>query len=229
MPIKTVFATTGKNNQLISPPVGRKSGRCFFRHKMKTIFTFAAFAVGIVSLIFAQDTAKRNDNFQVSVLSEADIESIRYMREEEKLAHDVYLFYAEQYAIPVFRNILRSETAHQKAVIWLMDKYGIKDLSKEMAGEFNYPGLQKMYNDLVKGATLIDALEAGAFIEEHDIQDLENYLKKTDNPDIKRIYSNLIRGSENHLRAFSNNLTRRGAEYQPKILILSRFSEIIQR
>ena len=161
-------------------------------------------------------------------LSKADIESIQYMREEEKLAHDVYTFYAGQYDIPIFRNISRSETAHQKAIMWLMEKYNIKDLSKENAGEFNNPELQKMYNELTKGATLIDALKAGALIEEHDIKDLEMHLQKTNNADIQRIYTNLIRASENHLRAFVRNLSRRGIDYQPKILTSNRFSEITQ-
>lgn len=195
---------------------------------MKTKLILTTIITGAVVLLFAQSPPKAKDNITTDGLSKADIESIQYMREEEKLAHDVYTFYAEQYDIPIFRNISRSETVHQKAIIWLMDTYNIKDLSKEKTGEFNNQELQKMYNDLTKGTTLIDALEAGALVEEHDIQDLEMYLQKTNNADIQRIYTSLLRGSENHLRAFSRNLTLRGAEYQPKILNLQRFSDIVQ-
>lgn len=195
---------------------------------MKTKLILTTIIAGAVVLLFAQSPPIAKDNITTDSLSKADIESIQYMREEEKLAHDVYTFYAGQYDIPIFRNISRSETVHQKAIIWLMNTYNIKDLSKEKAGEFNNRELQKMYNDLTKGTTLIDALEAGALVEEHDIQDLEMYLQKTNNADIQRIYTNLLRGSENHLRAFSRNLTRRGAEYQPKVLNLQRFSDIVQ-
>lgn len=195
---------------------------------MKTKLILTTIITGAVVLLFAQSPPIAKDNITTDSLSKADIESIQYMREEEKLAHDVYTFYAGQYDIPIFRNISRSETVHQKAIIWLMNTYNIKDLSKEKAGEFNNRELQKMYNDLTKGTTLIDALEAGALVEEHDIQDLEMYLQKTNNADIQRIYTNLLRGSENHLRAFSRNLTRRGAEYQPKVLNLQRFSDIVQ-
>lgn len=195
---------------------------------MKTKLILTTIIASTVVLLFAQNPAKANDNSTPNGLSKADIESIQYMREEEKLAHDVYTFYAGQYDIPIFRNISRSETAHQKAIMWLMEKYNIKDLSKENAGEFNNPELQKMYNELTKGATLIDALKAGALIEEHDIKDLEMHLQKTNNADIQRIYTNLIRASENHLRAFVRNLSRRGIDYQPKILTSNRFSEITQ-
>ncbi len=186
-------------------------------------------AIGITALLFIQNPVKASDNVKADGLSKADIESIQYMREEEKLAHDVYTFYAEQYDIPIFRNISRSETVHQKAIMWLMNENDVKDLSKEKTGEFNNKELQKMYNDLTKGTTLVDALEAGALIEEQDIHDLEMYLQKTNNADIQRIYTNLLRGSENHLRAFSKNLTRRNIEYQPKILNLQRFLDIVQQ
>jgi hypothetical protein len=79
----------------------------------------------------------------VETINQSDIESIQFMREEEKLAHDVYIFYAEQYNVPIFRNISRSEAAHQKAIMWLMNKYNIEDLSKEKAGEFNNRELQR--------------------------------------------------------------------------------------
>ncbi len=164
----------------------------------------------------------------VETINQSDIESIQFMREEEKLAHDVYIFYAEQYNVPIFRNISRSEADHQKAIMWLMNKYNIEDLSKEKAGEFNNRELQQMYDELTQATTLIDALKAGALIEEQDILDLENHLKKTDNTDVKRVYTNLLRASENHLRAFSRNLFRRGVEYQPKILNLQRYSDIVK-
>lgn len=112
--------------------------------------------------------------------------------------------------------------------MWLMNKYNIEDLSKEKAGEFNNRELQQMYDELTQATTLIDALKAGALIEEQDILDLENHLKKTDNTDVKRVYTNLLRASENHLRAFSRNLFRRGVEYQPKILNLQRYSDIVK-
>lgn len=135
-------------------------------------------------------------------------EGILLMREEEKLAHDVYSFFVEKYNIPIFRNIKQSEVMHQKSMIWLMEKYDIKDPSFEEQGKFNNKELQKLYDRLtVQGNTLIEALKIGAYIEELDIFDLKKLMKKTDNEDILRVYSRLLWGSENHFRAFTRNLS----------------------
>lgn len=201
---------------------------------MKTKYLFILITAGAILLLpQAADGAKTTQNKTTGMpastqnLTKADIQSIEYMREEEKLAHDVYTFYARQYNIPIFRNISRSETVHQNAMMWLVDTYGLKDLAKA-EGVFTNRELQKMYTELTKGTTLIEALQAGALIEEQDIEDLQSHLQKTDNPDIQRIYSNLLRASENHLRAFVRNLSRRGIDYQPKVLNLSQFSDIVQ-
>jgi hypothetical protein len=123
-------------------------------------------------------------------------EGILLMREEEKLAHDVYSFFVEKYNIPIFRNIKQSEVMHQKSMIWLMEKYDIKDPSFEEQGKFNNKELQKLYDRLtVQGNTLIEALKIGAYIEELDIFDLKKLMKKTDNEDILRVYSRLLWGS----------------------------------
>jgi len=146
-------------------------------------------------------------------------EGILLMREEEKLAHDVYSFFVEKYNIPIFRNIKQSEVMHQKSMIWLMEKYDIKDPSFEEQGKFNNKELQKLYDRLtVQGNTLIEALKIGAYIEELDIFDLKKLMKKTDNEDILRVYSCLLWGSENHFRAFTRNLSNRGVEYEPEFL-----------
>ncbi|HPA11825.1 MAG TPA: DUF2202 domain-containing protein [Bacteroidales bacterium] len=146
-------------------------------------------------------------------------EGILLMREEEKLAHDVYSFFVEKYNIPIFRNIKQSEVMHQKSMIWLMEKYDIKDPSFEEQGKFNNKELQKLYDRLtVQGNTLIEALKIGAYIEELDIFDLKKLMKKTDNEDILRVYSRLLWGSENHFRAFTRNLSNRGVEYEPEFL-----------
>ncbi len=54
------------------------------------------------------------------------------------------------------------------------------------------------------------ALKVGIGIEELDIADLEEYISGTDNADLRRVYANLLRGSENHLRAFERLLARSG-------------------
>lgn len=49
------------------------------------------------------------------------------MREEEKLARDVYLTFGEKWGLTLFTNIAKSEQTHTDAVKTLLDRYEIKD------------------------------------------------------------------------------------------------------
>ncbi len=95
---------------------------------------------------------------------------------------------------------------------------------------FPWETLQDLYNDLLaQGSTSVsDALMAGAAIEEIDILDLEEYMAQTDKEDILLVYANLLRGSENHLRAFVNNLERQRVEYTPQYLSEEGYRSIME-
>lgn len=161
-------------------------------------------------------------------LNESETEGILFMREEEKLARDAYWTFDDQYSLPVFEKIAEAEETHMDSVKVLMDKYGLDDPILE-AGRFANPDLQALYDDLVeRGSTSMEeALRVGAVIEETDIQDLKDRLVETDNEDIKMVYESLLRGSRNHLRAFANNLERRGIDYTPTILSQEEFDQIV--
>ena len=60
-------------------------------------------------------------------ISQSEIQSLQWMREEEMLAHDVYLSLSEQFSVPVFANIARSEMRHTTAVAGLLERYGLED------------------------------------------------------------------------------------------------------
>jgi hypothetical protein len=49
------------------------------------------------------------------------------MREEAKLARDVYLTLGEKWNVPVFRNIAQSEARHMSVMKMLVDRYGLQD------------------------------------------------------------------------------------------------------
>jgi hypothetical protein len=147
-------------------------------------------------------------------LSDAEKDSLTFMREEEKLARDVYQYLYGIWGTPIFSNIAVSEQTHMNAVKTLLDRYDIADPVSELAGEFNNAELQALYDQLVaKGsASLVEALETGVLIEEADIIDLQAGLDLTTRKDITIVYSNLMRGSYNHLGAFKSNLARLGIE-----------------
>jgi hypothetical protein len=163
-------------------------------------------------------------------LSAEESAALLYMREEEKLAHDVYVTFYAKWGLPVFQNISQSEQTHTDAVKTLLDRYGLSDPASGAVGVFTNPDLQALYNDLVaRGSqTLAEALKVGAEIEEIDILDLQERLSQTDNADIQQVFNNLLNGSHNHLRAFVSTLNTQTAKtYQPQYLGAEDYQTII--
>ena len=152
------------------------------------------------------------------------------MREEEKLARDVYITLGNTWGIPIFSNISRAEQAHTDAVKSLLERYDIEDPVKDDAvGVFTSPELAKLYNDLVKkgNTSLMDAFMTGATIEDLDIKDLKDLINKTDNEDILVTYKNLNKGSRNHMRAFNRQISNRGSSYEPQFISEAEFENIL--
>ncbi len=163
-------------------------------------------------------------------LSEAEREGILCMREEEKLARDVYQTLYDKWGLQIFGNIAKSEQTHMDAVKLLIDKYGLEDPAEgKEIGEFTNPAFTELYNKLVAegSKSVVDALKVGALIEELDIVDLQKYLSETSKEDIKIVYENLMKGSRNHLRAFTSTLEKYGESYSPQYLDKEEYERII--
>jgi hypothetical protein len=142
-------------------------------------------------------------------LTQAEIDSLVVMREEEKLARDVYQTLAERWNAPVFSNIAKSETRHMTVVGQLIRANGLKDpVTDDTVGAFTDPKFAQLYNELVEAGSrsLDDAYQVGVRIEEMDIRDLQDSLAQVSNSNVRRVYQNLLRASQNHLRAFSSQL-----------------------
>lgn len=163
-------------------------------------------------------------------ISEEEKADLQFMREEEKLAHDVYITLYERWGIQIFSNIAQSELTHTEAVRDLLVKYGITDpVTTNVVGDFTNPDLKNLYLELTEAgkASLTEALRVGALIEDLDIKDLDEAMARTDNADIKLVYQNLKRGSENHIRAFTKQLERNGVTYTPTYISRDVYQEII--
>jgi hypothetical protein len=141
-------------------------------------------------------------------LSATEKESLLYMREEEKLARDVYNAFYDRYGLRVFSNIAASEQAHMDAVLTLLNRYSLADPAPAAAGVFHNDDLQALYDDLIDqgNQSLTAALQAAVLIEQTDIADLQDSLALITHADLRAVYSNLLRASQNHLRAFSRQL-----------------------
>jgi len=162
-------------------------------------------------------------------LSAEEIASLLYMREEEKLARDVYNALFTTWGQPTFQNITASEQAHMDEVKQLLDRYGLTDPALA-PGQFTDANLQALYDQLVAqgSVSLADALKVGAAIEEIDIQGLQTRLTQTDNADIQWVYNNLMTGSYNHLNSFAGVLLQQTGEiYQPQYLSADVYQSIL--
>ncbi len=163
-------------------------------------------------------------------LSSNEVIGLLRMREEEKLARDVYEALGTKWGVPLFSNIARSEQTHTNAVQKLLALYGIQDpVGVDIRGEFQDANLQELYNNLVaQGYESLDkALAVGATVEDLDIFDLERLMQETKNEQILTVYRNLQKGSRNHLRAFHDQLERRTITYTPQYISEATFSSII--
>jgi len=200
----------------------------------------------VITTVVAEDQQVENANISTSeddgqgqvysavlsgTLTEDEVAGLLFMREEEKLAHDVYMTLYELWGQPVFKNIAASEQIHTDTVKFLLDKYEIPDPADvSPLGQFSDQDLQALYDQLVEmgSASLADALTVGTAVEEIDILDLEKYLAQTESVDLVQVYENLLAGSKNHLRSFVSSLERQtGDIFQPQYLSQSAYDEII--
>ncbi len=165
-------------------------------------------------------------------LTAAEQASLTYIREEEKLAHDVYVQLGTLWGgqTKVFGNIATSEATHTEAVRQLLLRYDLTDpAATAAAGVFQNPDLQALYTDLVAqgSASLVAALQVGAAIEELDLLDIQEAMLEIDNQDIRLVYENLLKGSRNHLRSFVKVMGTQGMTYEPQRLSVDDYNAIV--
>ena len=169
-------------------------------------------------------------NYPNEELSDVEVAALLKMREEEKLARDVYIAMYEKWNQNVFNNISKSEQRHMDAILCLINKYGLEDpVGDNGIGEFEDSGLQDLYNSLVDlgNQSLISALTVGATIEDLDIYDLIELSGEIDNQDILAVFNDLTKGSRNHMRSFYRQLENLGGSYTPQFISQELFDSII--
>jgi len=166
-----------------------------------------------------------------SELDETEINHLIFIREEEKLARDVYGVLYETWGNPVFATTMESEQTHMDAMANLLAYYGIPDpILNDAIGEFTDDSIGILFEDLTDwGAdSRADALLVGGFIEEYDILDIWRAYEDTDEAHIQRVYQNLYEGSYNHLDAFVYNYElQTGETYVPQLLSDTEFDLVM--
>ncbi len=178
---------------------------------MMLVFSFLVSS----DLIAGNKGKKNNTTPEILPLVKSDLIQLR---EEEKLARDVYLHLYAKWGQWIFSNIAKSEQQHMDAVKSLLDKYQIADPVNpdDTPGHFEDQALQDLYDVLIAMGSVSkeDALYVGATIEDLDIFDIyEMMLNATKFEDVYNVYENLSKGSRNHLRSFVGQLVLFDEDY----------------
>lgn len=185
----------------------------------------------IKNLILAVCLALPSTMALASDLDSVEAKDITFMREEEKMARDVYTTLYSKWRLPVFANISSSEFQHMSTMLKILNNYALPDpVGSNPVGVFTDPELQSLYNTLVvQGKTSkVNALKVGGLIEETDMRDIVEAMDRNDQPDIETAYNNLLCGSRNHLRSFASNIKKvTGKPYVAQLLTQEEVNEII--
>ena len=180
-----------------------------------------------------------------------------FMREEEKLARDVYMELGAMYPDhSIFGRIDDSEQRHTDAVKAMIEKYGIEDPNTNdnvgvYTGEDYGWYFTEKFSELVERASIseLEALYVGAFIEELDMMDInqcpriivetDNGINDasecgrvyTDNADVANLYASLLDGSDSHLEGYVRVIEKYIGEgnYQAQVLPQAQVDELLGR
>jgi hypothetical protein len=166
-----------------------------------------------------------------SVLTDVEEADLLFMREEEKLAHDVYVVMYGSWSARVFSNISWSEQNHMNAMLRLLNQYNLPDPAVGF-GVFYNEELQALFDSLIERGlqSRLEALLVGALIEEVDIRDISAAMEHTDQKDILTVYGNLLAGSKKHLIAFVRNIEAiTGVDYEAQHISQEEVDDILGR
>ncbi len=181
------------------------------------------------------NTIHLNTPVTLQPLTAAETETLLFVREEEKLARDVYLTLYQRWGNATFQNIaLRSEQTHMDAIKVLVDAAGLADpVMSDGVGVFSNAQIANLYTTLVErgNPSVVEALRVGGFIEEFDIKDLQEAIAEasqgSNQAAVLQVYNNLMAGSRNHLRAFVTALANQGVAYQAQVLTQEQVDTIV--
>lgn len=190
-------------------------------------------AIGLAACT-PEDTVSSHGNgeglsqYPIESLNEAEEAGILQLREEEKLARDVYTLLEEKWGLSAFSQIKPSEQKHMDAVAKLINRYDLLDPAQESIGSFENQKISSLFETLMtKGEqSEVDALQVGMTVEDVDIYDIDEILSKNDNQDIQVVFTNLRNGSIKHLQRFYTDLKTIGGTYEPQYISQELFDQL---
>jgi hypothetical protein len=177
------------------------------------------------SILFSSCSNDEN----LTPLTELEKNDLLFLREEEKLARDIYIYAYTKYQNTVFNSISQSEQKHMDNVLSILNQYSIPDPSSTQIGVFNNAALQSLYNQLKSQVDISasESLKVGATIEELDINDIDNFIANTSNSQLLNMYEKLNCGSKNHIRSFTSQIISSGNVFVPQYITVQEYNTIL--
>lgn len=196
--------------------------------KKLALIIFGVFFISFQSCDKDDDTSGADINPTIT-LSEQEETDLIFLREEEKLARDVYLYAYDKYGQQIHNNVANSEQKHMDQVLVLLEQYGLEDPASQDRGVFSNTELQGLYTDLtaIADTSVIGAYLVGATIEDLDIKDIVHFEVNTTKQDLLDMYTALVCGSRNHMRGYNNQLIANNVTYVPQFITQAEFDDII--
>jgi hypothetical protein len=156
--------------------------------------------------------------------------AVLYAREQQKLARDLYQTLGTKWSAAILQSTAQAEQKHMDTVKSLIDGLGLTDPAQPSPGQFTDPVFQKLYGQLLdRGSTsLVNALNAAAYLEEMEIRDTRGFVEDANRLDIIRGLGSIATSEPTHLRVFVAELKKQGVDYQPQLLSQSDYDRIMK-
>jgi hypothetical protein len=153
------------------------------------------------------------DGTVAATLSEAELNDLVFLVKLEKMAHEVYTTLSQTYStMPILGNISAAEYRHWKVLQNLFVKYGETDPTKDGDTDlgfscYNDEAMSNDYQEAIDygAASLVQAMETGAILEQLELDSLTNAVGRTTLPDLTTIYTHFINADGAHLNAFEKH------------------------
>jgi hypothetical protein len=177
---------------------------------MKNRMIIYALALLWLSTLTATGTclaAEKGQAEKNAALGADTLDFLRYLREEVKLARDVYSALSDIWGMPVFENTAKSKQSLMNAVSCFLTPYGF-DAPTEDAGKFVDSDLQELYSYLIDRGKVSrsNAIDVTILVEQTVIADLNDVFLQTNEKDVYKVLTLLKEGSETHLHELSRYL-----------------------
>jgi membrane-bound lytic murein transglycosylase B len=138
-------------------------------------------------------------------LTDVQKTTLAAVMEEQQLANDLYLAFANAYPTSVFGCIGSEATGQLTETRNILNAYAVADpTAGQPVGKFTSASTQQQYDSLLaQGAASVDTAYAAArTVESTTITDLQAAATDASAPDVLQLYANLLGDSRRHLAAF---------------------------